>query len=757
MSMGLLNPAMLAGLLAMGLPVAAHLISKRKFDVIQWGAMQFLELGRRTRRRVRLEEFLLLFLRMAVIGVIVLALARPWAKGSVFSKLTKTVNRDIVLIVDGSYSMGWEGRGQTPDQAARQWALDCLETLQGSDTVALLDARDQLQVVIENPSSDLPYIREQINALPKPAGTSNLALAVNKALQILSHGNNPSREVIVLTDGQQRPWKTEDTHLWARIDDQRKQLPTPPHIWVVDLVGSDVKDRINYSVDRLKLSRELTVPDFPIRIQTTIRQSGGQQATRKVFLEIDGQRLEHQVQTIQIPPNGESSVEFEHRFPSTGTYVVSVVLERDQLPGDDRADAAVVVTNGVPALIVDGSPHLDPTRSESFYVKAAFDSAGRDSAWVRAKVITTNELNSQTIADKETLFLCNVAKLDDAQLKLLVEFVARGGGLVIAPGDQVDSAWFQKNFYAGGKGLAPAQLIELRDDEKNKGAPTISLDGLDLPWMKRFNRESGIDFTETRANKWWRMQEANLPAADVVGKNADPTDPLNPRIGGCITAARLSTKEPFLVGRSFGAGTVFQLAVPLDTDWCTLPAKNDFVPFLHEMVFVLMSRSSGRNTDVGSPLVFRLPAGVQLEELEFITPADVHLPAERWGTTEPPQIRLATTQDPGIYRLITKRIAGKAAADGKPSIAEAFVVEFDRSESDLTGLDKADREMLCANDRLKFTETNAEVLEAAAVEAPHSEMWRLLMLVVLASLVFEVYMTRRMVQGGHALLDVEGV
>ena len=734
----------------MGLPVVAHLISKRKFDVIEWGAMQFLELGRRTRRKVRLEEFFLLFLRMAVIGAIVFALARPWAKGSVFSRVTQTVQRDVVLIIDGSYSMGWEGRGQTPDQAARKWAMECLESMQASDTVSVLHARDQLQLLVENPTTDKDYVRELIAGLPKPGGTCNLAAAVNKGLQILSRSNNPSREVIVLTDSQTRPWKLEDAHLWARIDDQRKQLGVPPHIWFVDLLGSDVKERTNYSVDRLRLSRELTVPDFPIRIQTTIRQSGKQTAVRKVYLEVDGQRLDQHTQTLSLPPDGDSPVEFEHRFSSTGTFIVSVVVDRDQLPGDDRADAAVVVTNGVPTLIVDGAPHLDPTRSESFFVKAAFDSAGKDSAWVRANVITTAELNSQTIAERETLFLCNVARLDETQLTQIKEFVARGGGLVIAPGDQVDPAWFQKNLFQDGKGLAPAQLVEIASEVQSKGTASISQEGLDLPWMKRFRRDGGIDFTETRCNKWWRMKPAAAaPTVDVAGTNANPGDSLHPRLGEAVIAARLTTKEPFLIARSFGHGSVFQLAVPLDTDWCTLPAKNDFVPFLHEMVFVMMSRSSGRNVEVGSPLVVRLEKDQQPENLKFLTPEGTKVAAERWGAGDSPRVRLTATQEPGVYRLVTD----PAPAGG--GLTDAFVVDFDRTESDLTTLSADEKKVLAGDGRIQFVETTAEVRAAAAVDAPHSEIWRLLMLVVLGSLVFEVYMTRRMVQGGHAIIDLD--
>ena len=64
MSFGFLQIAMLAGLAAISLPVLAHLISRRRFDIVNWGAMQFLQLGRKTRRRIRLEEWLLMLLRM---------------------------------------------------------------------------------------------------------------------------------------------------------------------------------------------------------------------------------------------------------------------------------------------------------------------------------------------------------------------------------------------------------------------------------------------------------------------------------------------------------------------------------------------------------------------------------------------------------------------------------------------------------------------------------------------------------------------
>ena len=78
MSWGVLNIAMLAGLAGVALPVVIHLLSRRRDPVVDWGAMQFLELGPRSRRRINLADQLLMLARMALIGLVALAMARPF-------------------------------------------------------------------------------------------------------------------------------------------------------------------------------------------------------------------------------------------------------------------------------------------------------------------------------------------------------------------------------------------------------------------------------------------------------------------------------------------------------------------------------------------------------------------------------------------------------------------------------------------------------------------------------------------------------
>src|SRR3982751_219041 len=103
MSFGLLNLAMLAGLAVLAIPPIIHLLNRRRYDVVDWGAMQFLKVSEVTRRRLMLEELLLMLLRIGLLGVLVFALAGPFFRTpKPLAKVLGVPNRDIVLILDGS-------------------------------------------------------------------------------------------------------------------------------------------------------------------------------------------------------------------------------------------------------------------------------------------------------------------------------------------------------------------------------------------------------------------------------------------------------------------------------------------------------------------------------------------------------------------------------------------------------------------------------------------------------------------------------
>ncbi|MEZ6055683.1 MAG: VWA domain-containing protein [Planctomycetaceae bacterium] len=766
---GLLNFAMLAGLAGLALPLLAHLLSKRKFDVVNWGAMQFLELGHRTRRRIRMEELLLLLLRMLLMALLVLAVSRFWvggALGSLFSAISQGPSRDVVIVIDGSYSMGWEGRNVTPHARAIQWIHEYLEELRPGDTVSLLDARDQVRSVIEPSTSDLDEVRKAIDQLPKPSGSSRLPSAIGRAVQILNKTTNLRRDIVLLTDGQQLPWDPENVAAWLSVDALREEASVKPKIWFVNVAGRHEVDPINFSVDTLQLSRELTVPEFSIRVRTTVRQSGGAATRRKVYFEVDGQRIVEKTLDVTMPPNGEATVEFVHRFSAVGSYVLSVVLDSDNLPGDNRADAAVVITEGIPALLVDGTPNADPVLRETFYAQAALSPKDVDGAWVKARVVDAPQLKKSDLEGQQAVFLCNIPRLTPEQADALREYVDGGGGVIIAPGDQTSAqAW--NELYADGNGLLPAPFDVIASEEDVETAPVRILnDSLLVPWLLMFRHDShegGFDFTEVRFSKWWKLTPpeakaepaaADQPVAVVPDVNNVPAQgPASQPLAAApvvkevetrlppLVVARLSTGAPYAISQSYGRGRVIQLAAPLDDQWSTLPGRRALAPLLHELVFSLAGSRSGRNVDSGSPLLIELTSDDNAADFQFVGPEDREYDVEPSGDELHPMFRLSDTSLAGNYRLQKKT---------DPTwTPQRFVVNFDRTESNLTVLSDVELTKLQEDDRLSIISTVAEIREKYVEEAPKQEIWYIFLVGVLCFMILETYLTRRLVQGGH--------
>src|SRR5215212_391214 len=104
--MTFLNPYMWFGALAVGIPIAMHFFYRANYRPLPWGAMKFLRLSiEQTSRRLRFQELILLILRILVLFVLAMALARP-ASRALTAGSGRGESIDAFLIIDTSYSMG---------------------------------------------------------------------------------------------------------------------------------------------------------------------------------------------------------------------------------------------------------------------------------------------------------------------------------------------------------------------------------------------------------------------------------------------------------------------------------------------------------------------------------------------------------------------------------------------------------------------------------------------------------------------------
>src|SRR6516164_9220530 len=108
-----------AGAAAVAIPIIIHLLNRKRFRVVTWAAMRFLLAAqRKNARRMRLEQLILLAIRVMVVLLLVLAMASvmPWADlwlwprvfpgGSAFASGVNQLRSHKIIVVDGSFSMG---------------------------------------------------------------------------------------------------------------------------------------------------------------------------------------------------------------------------------------------------------------------------------------------------------------------------------------------------------------------------------------------------------------------------------------------------------------------------------------------------------------------------------------------------------------------------------------------------------------------------------------------------------------------------
>jgi hypothetical protein len=557
-----------------------------------------------------------------------------------------------------------------------------------------------------------------------------------QAAQLLTRTANLQRDVVIFSDRQARAWQADDRAAWKRLDEMRSLATVPMRIWAFDVSTPGFGRAANITVERLQLARDVTVPDVPLRIKTKIRQSAGKGSRPcKVHLAIDGVRMNDQTLQVQLPEQGEASVEFEPRFADVGSHLVSVAVEADPLPADNQSDAVVIVRDRLPVLLINGTPSADPLRNETFFAQAALSPVGEEKPWIRATVQTLDQIDLQGILEYSVIVLANVPSLDDEQAQAMNRFVESAGrSVLVTCGDRLVADKYN-TWFADGRGWLPCRLESIVEDvaAELRGVH-VSNESLELPWLATFRAEQGGTLGEARFSKWWKVNW-------VSGEAGDQAPSSRP-----VLAARLDTGDPWLVVKRHGRGTVAVLTSSLDADWNTLPARTDYVPWLHELLFFLSNSEAGRNIEPGQPLVLNVPKELAVEDFAFRTPLGDLRPAERGGDDHQRLARLSEAEFPGVYRF--ERRPEKGPGDAKP---EYFVVQSDRGESDLTPLSEGQQAFLASGERMTFVDNLGELTTRMTADRNRAEIWWLILYVFLAVLVGETWLTRRLVRGGKVV------
>lgn len=628
------NAALMWGSGLVSVPIIIHLLNRQRYRVIDWAAMEWLLLAlKQNRRRVLIEQLLLLALRCLIILLIVLAVSKIYFSGQagIVGELAGT-RTDWAVVLDDSFTLGQTvGTGSCFDRAKDEVAalLDQIVESKGSHSFTLVTARERDEALPHGARVDADFARrvEKVLADMEPSDLCHRPGALlESGLQVFEGSEADHRKLIVLSDCRVKNWSLDDSALRARLQGVDENIEA--HVLDVGPQSTDQTANLSVRIDPRKLDKS-----FEIGMQSelvALVHNHGEEPARDVALDcsiIGPDSAEPNVQPThvftEIPAGGSAEHTFTPQLDRQGVYAVTLKIARhgkDTLAADNTHYVAIEVEKGFPVLIVDGEPSEYKGRSEAHYVRLGLE-AGEAKMGVRPIVRRARAVRPEDVDSADVVILANVGKLDDDRVAALRRLLKRGGGLAIFLGDQVAPARFNALFAEPEQGdaekpvlpIAPCRIAPPVGTLDGRGTPDARFVRFDLrelahPLLAGFD-ECKVLFQDVRFYKYFPVLLPENPEAENVTVIAryDDVDRSPAIIERKLFETRVVRRGEADVEKSVETGRVVLVTTTADTEWTNWPRRMTYPMFLPVLAEYLYTPPPGRrNIRVGSPYKRRL-------------------------------------------------------------------------------------------------------------------------------------------------------
>ena len=506
------NPfTMIAGALLISSPIIIHLINRMRFKRIRWAAMEFLlKSQKRSRRKLIIEQMILLLLRILMCLLVGLLLARfiGCEKGNVEGASTLHIiliddtlsTSDSIRANDGQMKAVYDEAKrlaveQIAANAAQANSPQFCRVIRLSD----VDHPDERVAVRDfqrlNPNA-VDEIKTYLASYKPSLRHVDLAVGIKKAKAQFESERTMRGFLHIVGDFRSTDWSERNKESLGQVFQELNAMKVETHL--LDCVtperspqqkapnASDNLAIVDFAPDARIVPRNREI-EFTVKVRN---YSNSEKKAVFLRLRVNGQiREDGSVAIASVPPNGESVAkitlgsgldkgpdpEGDDPFPSDRFLLVSCHLEGEAggIAADNVRYTVVEVRDRVPILIVDSQPAIRSTKeAESFFLWKLFSEPTTRGYDVQLK--NASDLDNLNLQPYASIYLCDVPKISDAARKNLEDYVRGGGGLAFFMGPSIKSDTineYNEKLYRKGEGIFPVPLdkligMEIPDDKR---------------------------------------------------------------------------------------------------------------------------------------------------------------------------------------------------------------------------------------------------------------------------------------------------
>ncbi len=562
-----------AGIVAVGLPLAAHLLSRRGGRTVIFPAVRFvMRAAAEHARRHRLRDLLLLLMRAGAVVLIALAFDRPVWVARADARAGAGEGRDVVIVLDASASMTRRERGRTLYEVGRDRAAEVLDGLDWSrDRAGVVfvgvEAEAALPRLTANRAALLERLREREVTLER--GDLGAALALASALPRALDVNDSAdraRRIIVIGDRQRTQWEGEGASA---------PIGASAEFWGVGPEGTTP----NLGVTDLAARPGRALAGHEIVVTARVGNFGaGGRAPRVVLREAGGRALG--AATPTIGPDGISTLTFSVVFEEPGVRRLEAALVDGSFTHDDVARTVVEVAAARRVALVTRAREGD-MGSAAYFLEAALAPDAR--ARYTVERMRPERLRAGRLDGVAAVVVAESEALDAPAIEVLARYLGAGGGLLWVADSEASASSLLAVAREAGAAPGPAYVEAGTPMEIPGGA---GLEGLRFGGDRRGEMEALAGPLE-------------MALRATVFATVSPV-----RVGeGAQVRARFETGEPFMVDAPVGGGRVVSLHAALDPMRSTVVKSPVFPILVGEIVAVLVGGArDDESAHVGEPV-----------------------------------------------------------------------------------------------------------------------------------------------------------
>ena len=743
--MAFLNPFFLFGLLAASIPLIIHLWNRRRVVTIDFSSLMFLMAAHRENaRRFQLRQLLILLLRMAIVALIALALARPFLTLGlpVASVRAKT---DIVIVLDNSYSMAHQDVDGIRFEKAQTLAIDIMDTLRHGDSAALILMSDIPNPIFRQLTPDLGSVTAAIHAATVSYRATNVQPSLELAHEILTESEQLNKELYLISDFTRNGWE----NVGARLP--RPYNRSGARVSLIPVAEGEAH---NTNIEEVRPSNQLIGVNLPLQLNvTTANHSVAPLAQRMLTLFIGAEK--QKTVSFSAAANESLNTTLTYNFSTPGTHIGYVTLTEDRLNIDNQRYFALDVIGEVRVLCVGEqteylalalNPHnaLVSSRVNRDAVSKATSRNTTDTngIMILPTQCTPTEFESFPLEDYDVIILADVPKITRQSGAQLQEFIRHGKSVIAFVSRHSNS----ESYNSLSDAWLPAQL------------------GSTLTWTPPQQvraYQAGHPIFDIFPNEGFSAQYAPQFYSGVMLRPTPESEVI----------AHFDDDTPFLIQRNHGTSTVLLYNCGLLRRQPNTPsanarhsrttaATNDllvnpyFLPMLQQSV--LYTATANRNLltwsgHIGDTYTARYPrsaggkASIHLKTTVDTTPENAGTTADNSTVvpiTEDGTLQFQGTERPGIYQ-VEVRTPDRLQRD-------FFAVNVDAAESDLAQipLQQAAARVGAETTADEATGGTTVADEAYNVKRHGREIWGELLLLAVCCMLFESFLSNR---GSHPL------